>query len=846
MAKRRRPSEAETSVMNSGKDASTRHNTTLSKQASKRRRSQPNPAEVDADPNINDKILDGLEALRASPDADDGHIVPASQMRRGKAAARNPPTKQMTSKKSDGSSSSELSDAPESSPSRLQKKKPPGGTISDTLLDPEADSNDVAEDPEELSAALNRPPPVNSSYLPLPWKGRLGYACLNTYLRSANPPVFSSRTCRIASILENRHPLKDPTQPAHATKNRPDKEQPADVARGQAFVEGLGLANARDIPKMLRWNERYGIKFLRLSSEMFPFASHDVYGYNLAPFASEALAEAGRVAAQFGHRLTTHPGQFTQLGSPRKEVIKASIRDLEYHAELLSLLKLPEQLNKDAVMILHMGGIFGDKAATIDRFRKNYAQLDTAIKNRLVLENDDVCYSVHDLLPVCEDLNIPFVLDYHHHNIVFDADKIREGTADIMELYPRILATWSRKGITPKMHYSEPTPAAITGRQRRKHNPRPATLPPCPPDMDLMIEAKDKEQAVFELMRTFKLPSFDTFSDITPHVREDENKPWKPPPAKKKKTPKKGAKKEADEDLNGLPDVEDDRPQPPLPVPPEDVSLGGPLGRVYWPPGMEEWLRPKKREIKKKAPEADEENGKVLPVKDGTTAVSSKKKKNKKTSALANGNVDEELEPKAKVEAEVDDSTQINGEEDIQGDNVPTKSKSKSTLNKNAKTKVAAAAAAAATTHKPPPKTTTTSAAAAAATPITSRTTARPQRSNQAREISTSARVVPTAHASNNKENGGEDEEEKEGAKQNKSSTSRTASSSKRKASALLSSSSSSSLSASKASKMKKEKQEKKEEEEGEAKPTKIRDEVTGRNGRRVSERNMKRGSLVS
>lgn len=60
---------------------------------------------------------------------------------------------------------------------------------------------------------------------------------------------------------------------------------------------------------MLRWNHRYGIKFMRLSSEMFPFASHEVYGYKLAPFASEVLAEAGKVAADLGHRLSTHPGQ---------------------------------------------------------------------------------------------------------------------------------------------------------------------------------------------------------------------------------------------------------------------------------------------------------------------------------------------------------------------------------------------------------------------------------------------------------------------------------------------------------------------------------------------------------
>lgn len=81
------------------------------------------------------------------------------------------------------------------------------------------------------------------------------------------------------------------------------------MARGQRYVEALGLANARDIIKMIKWNDKYGIKFLRLSSEMFPFASHAQYGYSLEPFAAETLAEAGKLAAELGHRLTTHPGQ---------------------------------------------------------------------------------------------------------------------------------------------------------------------------------------------------------------------------------------------------------------------------------------------------------------------------------------------------------------------------------------------------------------------------------------------------------------------------------------------------------------------------------------------------------
>ncbi|KAL1958994.1 hypothetical protein VTO42DRAFT_3235 [Malbranchea cinnamomea] len=226
---------------------------------------------------------------------------------------------------------------------------------------------------------------------------------------------------------------------------------------------------------------------------------------------------------------------------------------------MLSLLKLPPQQDLDAVMILHMGGTFGDKAATLQRFRDTYKTLSEDIKRRLVLENDDVNWTVHDLLPICEKLNIPLVLDYHHHNIKFDADKIREGTYDIMALYDRIKATWTRKDITQKMHYSEPTPGAITNMQRRKHNSRVQLLPPCDPTMDLMIEAKDKEQAVFDLMRTYRIPGFEKINDIIPFVRPSE-----------------------EELMDG-------------------IDMGGPDGRVYWSPGMESWLRPEKRAAKRKA-----------------------------------------------------------------------------------------------------------------------------------------------------------------------------------------------------------------------------------------------------
>ena len=133
-------------------------------------------------------------------------------------------------------------------------------------------------------------------------------ACLNTFLRAADPPIFCSRTCRVVTIKGK------------------GKYEP----EGKAFVQDLALSNARDLPTLIRWNERYGIRFLRISSEMFPFASHKTYGYTL-DFAAEYLREAGALAMQWGHRLTTHPGQFTQLGAQRFDVANASVREIEYH-----------------------------------------------------------------------------------------------------------------------------------------------------------------------------------------------------------------------------------------------------------------------------------------------------------------------------------------------------------------------------------------------------------------------------------------------------------------------------------------------------------------------------------
>jgi UV DNA damage endonuclease len=140
---------------------------------------------------------------------------------------------------------------------------------------------------------------------------------------------------------------------------------------------------------------------------MFPFASHEKHGYSLE-YCADLLKEAGDLARRYGHRLTTHPGQFTQLGSPRDAVRGAAVRELNYHCQMLDLMGV----GKDGVMVIHVsystfsiprfwyldtdnraqgGGTYGDKAAAIGRLRQTITeQLSPHVRARLVLENDEV------------------------------------------------------------------------------------------------------------------------------------------------------------------------------------------------------------------------------------------------------------------------------------------------------------------------------------------------------------------------------------------------------------------------------------------------------------------------
>jgi len=152
------------------------------------------------DPNLNPDILDGVTALRASPD---GHEdAPLTSILKPPVSNGVAEDTNLTSDKSTQDKVPPPSAANAATTAKNKRKKAgvhqvkvedddnavravDGVAESVTVPavsagmpgDPDdVDGLEAGEDEEqEVKEALSRPPPVNSEYLPLPWKGRLGY-----------------------------------------------------------------------------------------------------------------------------------------------------------------------------------------------------------------------------------------------------------------------------------------------------------------------------------------------------------------------------------------------------------------------------------------------------------------------------------------------------------------------------------------------------------------------------------------------------------------------------------------------------------------------------------------------
>lgn len=296
---------------------------------------------------------------------------------------------------------------------------------------------------------------------------RIGYACINTSFREYD--IFTSRSLILKTANE----------------------------KGIEYIKKLILDNVEDLFKIIIFNEAHGIRFYRISSCIFPHLGNpQLSGSNYdLNFIKNKLKQIGKYAKEHGHRLSMHPGQFVQLGSPTQDVVDRSVVDLANHVELLKMMQYTP--NDGSVLIIHGGGTYGNKPEALLRWKNNFLKLPQTIREYIALENDENSYSINDLLPFCEELGIPFCLDIFHNRVSKDHVPITK------KLVRRIFNTWKLRNIIPKIHISEQQEGLRKGAHSKTLNRIPLYIFRLPyllkMPLDIMLEVKDKERSVFKM-----------------------------------------------------------------------------------------------------------------------------------------------------------------------------------------------------------------------------------------------------------------------------------------------------------------------------------------------------------
>jgi len=270
--------------------------------------------------------------------------------------------------------------------------------------------------------------------------------------------------------------------------------------RGKDYASELALQNCKDLYSILKWNEEHGIKFFRLSSEFFPWASeYDIESLKDYEKILYWCKKAGDYARENGHRLTSHPGPFNKLTNPNEKVILNTITDLEVHGKFFDMLGLPR--TPFAKLNIHVGAHYNNKQMALENFCTNFERLSPAVQSRLTVENDDKAslYSTKELYDeVYKRIGIPIVHDQHHHQFCTGGLDNEEAT---------LLAAMTWGDVTPVIHYSQSRSIEHNDVRIRANAQSDSYWEPVNTyglDLDVMLESKGKEQSLFKMRELLK------------------------------------------------------------------------------------------------------------------------------------------------------------------------------------------------------------------------------------------------------------------------------------------------------------------------------------------------------
>ncbi len=279
---------------------------------------------------------------------------------------------------------------------------------------------------------------------------RLGYPAQNLSL-----PATTNRTLRLASLGDGEK------------------------------VRALVWENLLGLETIVRWNAERGLRLFRIGQGLIPFASHPSFPYDWKEEHGDDLREIGALARALDVRLSMHPGQFINPGSPNPQTAERSLDELRYATRVFDLTGMD-----DAVVVLHLGGAYDDRPAAVARFVEALRP-ETGILRYLALENDERIWTVAEISHAARVLGIPAITDNLHH-------RLNPGGLTLGEALDLALPTWEARGVRPKMHLSSQDPKKRPGAHAYSVEPEDWDMVVEALDgreTDVMVEAKGKELA---------------------------------------------------------------------------------------------------------------------------------------------------------------------------------------------------------------------------------------------------------------------------------------------------------------------------------------------------------------
>ena len=272
-------------------------------------------------------------------------------------------------------------------------------------------------------------------------------------------------------------------------------------------LNNIIIDNLNNLEKIIDYNIKNNIHIYRLTYKLIPLSTFKEIDFDyINPYKKQYQRIANKIN-KYNIRIDTHPGEFCILNSTKQEIVNNSIEILKYHYNILEALDI-----KNKIIILHVGSSVLGKANSIKRFINNFNKLPKHIQECIVIENDDKIYNIKDCLGLCETLNIPMVLDYHHH--ICNNDNL-----NIDDYLEKIFNTWN---ITPKIHFSSPKNKTKKG-FRTHHDYIDINdfiiflekIKHLNTNIDIMLECKAKDDALFRLVRQLKYYNYQFIDDTT-------------------------------------------------------------------------------------------------------------------------------------------------------------------------------------------------------------------------------------------------------------------------------------------------------------------------------------------